>query len=186
MRVVEELVEQAGGGGVIGGMPAKVGRGPARPGGFAEQDVHQQALVAGPVAAVEKFVGEGLVKQPGHRAPIRSAGGLQQVVHGGGVTQLIEVFDADVVAEPGGEGEPHPVVQTSAPGIGQRGEQPSHPDPLPGSQPVDVLVERLTHARGNDTWVESGRSGVHRGISGQPVGGQRGDQIVAAGAVGDQ
>ena len=66
-RVLQELIEPAGGGSVLGRVFAQVAILPARLLDLAKEHVEQGGFVAGLVPRDEQLVGEGLVEQPGDR-----------------------------------------------------------------------------------------------------------------------
>jgi hypothetical protein len=186
-RILQELIEPTGGGGVFGRVVAQVAILPAGVLSLAEEHAEQGALVAGPVPQGEQLVGEGLVEQPGHRAgaPLCRRG-LEQVVRGRGQAQGIEIGDAGAVAESGGEGKPGRIVQPGTAGVGERREQLTVAvAPLVG-QPVQVLGQRLADPGRNAVRIKSlrGRIGDCAG-GGQRDGGHRGDQEVPPGPPGD-
>ena len=129
-RILQKLIEPAGGGGVLGCVFAQVTVLPAGALGLAEEHVEQGAFIAGLMQRGEQLVGEGLVEQPGDRARAALGGrGLQQVVGGLRTAQRIKIGDAGVVAEGGGESEPGAVVQPRAAGVRERREQLAVPFP---------------------------------------------------------
>ena len=186
-RILQELIEPTGGGGVLGHVVAQVAVLPAGVLGLAEEHVEQGAFVAGLVPRGEQLVGEGLVEQPGDRTGATlGRRGLEQVVRGRRTAHRIKISNAAVIAEGGGKGKPGRVVQPGAAAIGERRKQSAVAFPPLFWQPVQVLAQRLPDPRRNADRIKPLRGRVsHRTRGGQRDGGHRGDQEVPSGALRD-